>query len=118
MWYVSSDVEVGGSSIGQIRSRRLADGRIEMGFRAANGEAFSPDILFLPAERPEGVWFRSGEIEVPPTPEPVAEEEEASESPSSGFGCELALSGRHNGKGRPVWAGPSGRWVAGGAGPA
>ena len=79
MWYVSSDVEVGGSSIGQIRSRRLADGRIELGFRAANGEAFSPDILFLPAERPEGVWFRSGEIEVPPAPEPVAEEEEASE---------------------------------------
>ena len=80
MWYVSSDVEVGGSPIGQIRSRRLADGRIELGFRAANGEAFSPDILFLPAERPEGVWFRSGEIEVPPAPEPVAEEEEASES--------------------------------------
>ena len=81
-WRISSDVVVGESAIGQIRARRLADGRIELGFRDINGEAVSPGILFLPAQLPTGVWLRSGEIEVPPAPEPVAEEaaeEEASE---------------------------------------
>ena len=65
MWYVSSDVEVGGGPIGQVRARRLADGRIEMGFRTADGATISPDILFLPAELPEGIWFRSSGIEAP-----------------------------------------------------
>ena len=81
-WRISSDVVVGESAIGQIRARRLADGRIELGFRDINGEAVSPGILFLPAQLPTGVWLRSGEIEVPPAPEPVAgdaAEEEASE---------------------------------------
>lgn len=70
-WYVSREVEVGGLSIGQIRARRLADGRIEVGFRDSYGEAISPDVLFWPADLPLGRWVRSSEIEVP---RPVAEE--------------------------------------------
>ncbi len=69
-WYVSSDVEVNESAIGTIRARRLSDGRIELGFRDANGNAVTPKHVLLPAELPEGVWFRSGEIEVPPAPPP------------------------------------------------
>ena len=64
-WQVSKDVEVGDTSLGRIRTRRLSSGRIEMGFISAEGEAISPDISRLPAKLPEGAWFRSSEIEVP-----------------------------------------------------
>ena len=67
-WRTSSDVEVDGSSIGKIRVRRLADGRIELGFRSVGGDAIAPDIRYLPVDLPEGVWLRSSEIEVPPAP--------------------------------------------------
>ena len=62
-WRESSDVELGDDVLGRIRTRRLADGRIEMGFVAGGTEIF-PDIRYLPADLPEGIWFRSGEIEV------------------------------------------------------
>ena len=64
-WQVSDDVEVGERAVGRIRARRLQDGRVEMGFVGADGRAIVPDVARLPAELPEGVWFRSSEIEVP-----------------------------------------------------
>ena len=77
-WQVSEDVEVDGDSIGRIRARRLADGRTEMGFVSADGETIIPEIRYLPADLPVGVWFRSSEIEVPVAtsmdPAPAAEE--------------------------------------------
>ena len=63
-WQMSGDVEVDGSPIGRIRGRRVAGGRFEMGFVSVDGEAITPDIAFLPADRPVGIWFRSSEIEV------------------------------------------------------
>jgi len=71
-WYASGDVEVEGTGIGQIRARRLADGRIEVGFRDAYGETLAPDVLFWPADMPLGRWVRSSEVEVPRPP--MAEE--------------------------------------------
>ena len=65
-WQISSDVEVDGRPIGKIRTRLLADGRIELGFLAADGEAIRPAIRYLPASIPAGVWLRSGEFEVSP----------------------------------------------------
>ena len=64
-WQVSGDVEVGGDSIGRIRARRVAGGRTELGFIGIDGETIIPDIRYLPADPPVGVWFRSSEIEVP-----------------------------------------------------
>ena len=64
-WQFSSDVELGDDLIGRIRARRLADGRVEMGFEDAGGEGIVPDVRYLPADLPEGIWFRSGEIEIP-----------------------------------------------------
>ena len=64
-WLATGGVEVEEGSIGKIRSRRLADGRIELGFVGADGEAIIPHIRYLPAGLPVGVWFRSSEIEVP-----------------------------------------------------
>ena len=64
-WSVSTDVEVGEGTIGRIRARRLADGRTELGFLSASGEAISPDIRFLPADMPAGVWLRTSVIQVP-----------------------------------------------------
>ena len=64
-WRVSGDVEVQGSVIGNIRARHVAGGRSEVGFIGADGEAITPDIAYLPADAPVGVWFRSSEIEVP-----------------------------------------------------
>ena len=72
VWYATSDVEVDGASIGTIRVRRHADGRIELGFRDSHGTAIAPDVRFLPVDLPPGIWLRSGTIEVP-RPE-VAEE--------------------------------------------
>ena len=64
-WHVSGDVEVGDGSIGKIRSRRVASGRIEVGYVGADGETITPRLRYLPADLPVGVWFRSSEIEVP-----------------------------------------------------
>ncbi len=68
-WRETSDVELGDDVLGRIRARRLADGRIEMGF-VAGGEEHQLDIRYLPSAVPEGVWFRSSEIEVTTAPEP------------------------------------------------
>ena len=70
-WRISSDVEVDGHAIGRIRSRRLDDGRVELGFMDAAGGTITPDIRYLSADIPAGVWLRSGEIEV--TQEPMLE---------------------------------------------
>lgn len=70
-WYASGEVEVEGHSIGVVRARRLADGRIELGFRDVNGDAVEPGIRFV-ADPPLGIFVRSSVIEVP-RPE-VAEE--------------------------------------------
>ena len=67
-WRISSEIEVDGAPLGMIRIRHLADGRVELGFRSAGGDAIVPTIRYLPADLPAGVWFRSGEIEVPPAP--------------------------------------------------
>ena len=67
-WLVSSDVEMDEKSIGNIRSRRLEDGRIELGFINALGEVVKPEIRYIVANSPAGVWLRSGEIEAPPAP--------------------------------------------------
>ena len=48
-WRESSDVELGEEVLGRVRARRLADGRIEMGFVAAGGEVL-PDIRYLPTD--------------------------------------------------------------------
>ena len=67
-WRISSDVVVGESAIGQIRARRLADGRIELGFRDVNGSDVAPGTPYLLADLPVGVWLRSGAFEVAPAP--------------------------------------------------
>ena len=77
MWYSTLDVELDDTSIGQIRARRLADGRIELGFRDFEGDNLVPDIAYLPADLDEGVWYRSSLIEVHRPPEPEEDEEEA-----------------------------------------
>ncbi len=64
VWRASSDVEVDGNAIGMVRSRRLDDGRIELGFVEAAGETVTPAIRYLSADVPAGVWLRSTEIEV------------------------------------------------------
>ena len=76
-WYASGDVEVNGSVIGTIRARRLADGRIELGFRDTYGEAIEPDVRFV-ADPPAGIFVRSSVIEVTP-PAAASEDEGASE---------------------------------------
>ena len=74
-WKISTMIEAeDGQAIGRIRARRLADGRIELGFRDANGIAIAPDILYVPAELPPGVWLRSSQI-VAPAETPPAEME-------------------------------------------
>ena len=67
-WKLSGEVRVWPVPIGKIRARRLADGRVEMGFLSADGREITPDIAYLPADAPEGVWFRSSEIAVPVAP--------------------------------------------------
>ncbi len=64
-WQVSGVIEVGEGRIGTIRTRRLADGRVELGFVGADGGTFTPDVAYLPADPPEGIWFYSSEISVP-----------------------------------------------------
>ena len=63
-WHTSRSVEVNGQSIGVVRARRLADGRIELGFRDVNGDTVEPEIRFV-ADPPEGIVVRSSVIEVP-----------------------------------------------------
>ncbi|MYA58929.1 MAG: hypothetical protein F4X40_00010, partial [Chloroflexi bacterium] len=65
VWHTSSDVELDENPIGKIRTRRLADGRVELGFVNTGGEAISPEIRFLSADLASGIWIRSSEIEVP-----------------------------------------------------
>ena len=65
-WRVSSDVLVDDSPIGKIRTRRLADGRVEMGFLTSAGEPITPDIRYLGSDIATGVWLRSSQVEVPP----------------------------------------------------
>ena len=65
-WKISTMIEAeDGQAIGRIRARRLADGRVELGFRDANGIAIAPDIRYVPAELPPGVWLRSSQIVAP-----------------------------------------------------
>ncbi len=64
-WLLSSDVEIEDTLIGQIRTRRLSDGRVEISFLAATGQIITPDIRFLASDIPTGVWLRTSEIEVP-----------------------------------------------------
>lgn len=65
VWHTSSDVELDESPIGKIRTRRLADGRVELGFVNTGGEVITPDVRFLSTDLAAGVWIRSSEIEVP-----------------------------------------------------
>jgi len=67
-WHTSRSVEVNGQSIGLVRARRLADGRIELGFRDVNGNTVEPEIRFV-ADPPAGIFVRSSVIEVPLPPE-------------------------------------------------
>ena len=67
-WQFSSDVELRDDLLGRIRARRLADGRVEMSFRSIAGEEVLPDVRYLPADLPERLWFRSGEIEITAAP--------------------------------------------------
>ena len=62
-WRETSDVRLGDDVLGRVQARRLADGRIEMRF-VAGGEGQQLDIRYLPADLPEGIWFRSSEIAV------------------------------------------------------
>ena len=64
VWQISSDVEVAESPIGRVRSRRLDDGRVEIGFMDATGQTIVPDIRYLSTDIPAGIWLRSAEIEV------------------------------------------------------
>ena len=77
MWYTTSDVELDDSSLGAVRSRRLADGRIEIGFRDSNGGIIVPELAYLPDDFDEGVWYRSSLIDVPRPPVPAEGDEEA-----------------------------------------
>ena len=82
-WRISSDVVVGESAIGQIRARRLADGRIELGFRDINGEAGESGHPLPAGAAPDrGVAPQWRDRGPRPLRQPVAEEaaeEEASE---------------------------------------
>lgn len=64
-WQLSGEVRVWPDPIGRIRSRRLTDGRVEMGFISADGRTITPDVAYLPANAPTGVWLFSSEIAVP-----------------------------------------------------
>ena len=65
IWHTSSVVELDEEPIGKIRTRRLNDGRLELGFVNTGGQVTLPEIRYFPAEMPQGVWLRSGQIEVP-----------------------------------------------------
>ena len=65
IWHSSSDVIVDETSIGKIRTRRLPDGRIELGFVNTGGEVTLPKIRYIPNGISEGTWIRTSEIEIP-----------------------------------------------------
>jgi len=65
-WKISTLVDLDGEPVGWIRARRLADGRVEIGFRDANGVAIAPDVRFVPADLRPGEWMRSSEFVAPP----------------------------------------------------
>ena len=71
-WFETTDIELDGGSIGIVRARWAADGRIEFGFVDAGGNTIAPEQRYLPAELPPGEWLRSSEFEVaapaPPGP--------------------------------------------------
>ena len=69
-WFETTDIEVGGGSIGIVRARWAGDGRIEFGFVDASGNTIAPEQRYLPAELPPGEWLRSSEFEVPPPAPP------------------------------------------------
>ena len=73
-WALSSSVETSSGEIGVIRARRLSDGRVELGFRDAEGVALTPDIRFLPADAPVGVWVRSSLVTASPAGAMLSEE--------------------------------------------
>ena len=74
-WRISTMIVAeDGQAIGRIRARRLADGGIELGFRDANGIAIAPDVRYVPAELPPGVWLRSSQIVAPAETTPAAAE--------------------------------------------
>ena len=74
-WKISTMIEAeDGQPIGRIRARRLADGRVELSFRDANNAVITPEIRYVPAELPPGVWLRSSQIVAPP-PAPAGEPE-------------------------------------------
>ena len=74
-WYFTSDVELGGASIGVVRARYVADGRIEVGFVDADGRVVRPDVRYLPAELTPGATVRTSIFEAPP-PAPAGEPED------------------------------------------
>ena len=65
IWHSSSDVIVDETSIGKIRTRRLSDGRIELGFVNTGGEVTLPKIRYIPSGISEGTWIRTSEIDIP-----------------------------------------------------
>ncbi len=64
-WKISTMIELDGESVGRIRARRMADGRVEIGFRDANGIVIVPDVRFVPADLRPGEWLRGSEFEAP-----------------------------------------------------
>ncbi len=64
-WKISTMIELDGEPVGRIRARRLADGRVEIGFRDANGVAITPDVRFVPADLRPGEWMRGSEFVAP-----------------------------------------------------
>lgn len=64
-WVQSSDVIVGEETIGKIQSRRLEDGRVEVGYVTVSGRAVEPNVRYLPSDMPEDVWFRSSNVTAP-----------------------------------------------------
>lgn len=74
-WFESTDVELSGAALGIIRARYLADGRIEVGFVDADGNAAAIDVRYLPAELKPGAIVRTSAFEAPPLA-PAGEREE------------------------------------------
>lgn len=82
VWKISTLISRDDWPVGWIRARRLADGRVEIGFRDANGVAIAPDVRFVPADLREGEWMRSSEFVAPP--------QDGAGRPASGTDSEMA----------------------------
>ncbi len=61
-WVITSDVLVEEEVIGQIQSRRLEGGRVEVGYITVTGREVKPRVRYLPDDMPEDVWFRTGNV--------------------------------------------------------